>query len=427
MAGLHPAQAALQEVIQSRRAGKWELTEPLGRGGQGTTWRAIWQKEHQSFTQVAVAGGRLNRGVIKLMLPPAPDEVPIPPARFEAWLDSEARGFLVEATVLSKIDSPYIPGVFEAARQRTVAGWDVPWFAAELISGRSLAEQLGTQGPMDQNQLLDLAHDILSALAAIHHGGLVHLDLKPDNVMLEPGKARLIDFGLVTRANEKGRLGGTPGFLTPEQLDEVIEEKDFAPAADLFKLGVTLAIAAGVRLPDLWGTDPFGEADTVRRAMQKGARLFGVKSSVREVIAPMLAFDPRERPTAAVALEQVRVLLPVGSAKASGNVGVGAEPVPVPRPAQQSARAVAAGFKLPPLAVRPATPASAAVTAGSEQANVGAKVVVIDRLGLDWTVVVVGLDTKRPGNVLVRHESTRGSENVRSYPLNQVIRGTPLK
>ncbi len=419
MAKLHRAQAALQEVIQGRHVGNWELTEPLGRGGQGTTWRAIWQKENQSLTRVAVAGGRLNRGVIKLMLPPAPDEVPIPPARFDAWLDSEAKGFLFEAMALSKIDSEYIPGVFEAAMQKTNAGWDVPWFATELISGRSLAEQLGTAGPMDQNQLLDLAHDILSALAAIHHAGLVHLDLKPDNVMLEPGKARLIDFGLVTRANEKGRLGGTPGFFTPEQLDEVVEEKDFAPAADIFKLGVTLAIATGVNLGDLWGVHPRSEDADLRRAMEKGARLTGVKPAMREVIAPMLAFDPNQRPTAAKALEQVRDLLPAGSAKASGRAG-SARLVPIPQPAQQSARAAAAGQK-PPAPV--AKPAAKPVKG---QANVGAKIVVVDRLGLDWTGVVIGLDEKRPGNILVRHESTRGNENVRSYPLNQVVRGTPI-
>lgn len=418
MVGLHPAQVALQEVIRGRQVGNWELTEPLGRGGQGTTWRAIWKKDDHSLTRVGVAGGRLNRGVIKLMLPPAPDDVPIPPAQFDAWLASEARAFLLEARVLSKIDSPYIPGVFEAATQQTRAGWEVPWFATELISGRSLAEQVGSVGPMDQNQLLDLAHDILSALVAIHHVGLVHLDLKPDNIMLEPGRARLIDFGLVSKANEKGRFGGTPGFFTPEQLDDVIEERDFAPAADIFKLGVTLAIAAGVRLPDLWDADPFGEDDIVRRAMSKGARLTSLKPVLRDLITPLLAFDPRHRPTAAAALEQVRDLLPAGSSKGSRGGQVAGEARPAqpkpPQPAQRPARAAAAAHK-------------PAAGPGSGSANVGARVVVVDRLGLDWTGVVVGVDTKRPGNILVKHESTRGAENVRSYPLDQVVRGAPLK
>ena len=63
MAGLHPAQAAPQEIIRSRHVRNWELTEPLGRGGLGTTGRSIWQKEKQSLSHVAVAGGLLEGGV----------------------------------------------------------------------------------------------------------------------------------------------------------------------------------------------------------------------------------------------------------------------------------------------------------------------------------------------------------------------------
>lgn len=416
MSTLHPAQASLQEVIQRRRVGQWELTEPLGRGGQGTTWRAIWKKDGQSLTRVAVAGGSLERSVIKLMLPPSPEEVPIPASRFEEWLEREAGEFLNEAMALSKLDSPYIPKVFQAARESTQIGWKVPWFATELISGRSLGEQVGSQGPLDQNQLLDLAHDILSALSAIHGVGLVHLDLKPDNVMLEPGKARLIDFGLVSRANVRGRFGGTPGFFAPEQLDEVIEERDFAPAADIFKLGVTLAIAAGVRIRDLWGVDPYGDDHVVRRAMKDRPRLADLPPAVRQVIEPMLAYEPGSRPAASAALKQVRGLLPAGNAKGSGG-----EAVPADRPPAPPRERVA------PTRAKPAAqPRDAGRSPVAGQANVGARVVVVDRLGLDWTGVVVGLDDKRPGHVLIRHESTRGNENVRSYSLNQVVRGKPL-
>lgn len=416
----HPAQAALHEVLRGRQVGNWELTEPLGRGGQGTTWRAIFKAEDQSLTRVGFEGGRIQRAVVKLMLPASPEQVPIPAARFDSWLEDEAEAFLLEAKVLSRLDSPYIPGVFEASVQPTTVGWDVPWFATELISGRSLSEQIGSSGPMDQNQLLDLAHDLLSALAAIHHVGLVHLDLKPDNVMLEPGKARLIDFGLVTVARQTGRLGGTPGFFAPEQLDEVIEERDFDPAADVFKLGVTLAIAAGTRLPDLWGTNPYGDNETVRLAMKQGARLGTLKPVVRGVVEPMLAFNERKRPTAATALSQVRDLLPIGSGRGSRRAQAGeavGQPVG-PLPAQRSARVGAAAQRL---GAPPSPPVA------GKQVNVGAEVLVVDRLGLDWTGVVVGIDAKRPGNVLVRHESTRGNENVRSYPLAQIVRGTPFR
>ncbi len=422
MAKLHRAQASLQEVIRARQVGNWELTEPLGRGGQGTTWRAIFKQKDQSLTQVGFAGGRLARAVVKLMLPPDPANVPIPAPRFDAWLEMEAKGFLTEARVLSKLDCPYIPGVFEAAKQKTKAGWDVPWFATELISGRSLSEELGTNGPMDQNQILDLAHDILTALAAIHQVGLVHLDLKPDNVMLEPGKARLIDFGLVSVANQKGNLGGTPGYFTPEQLDNVLEERDFAPAADIFKLGVTLSIAAGIRLKDLWGTDPYGEDESVRRAMKKGPQLSGLKPTLIELITPMLAFEPLNRPAASASLHQVKSWLPAGNAKRSSQSvpTSGAsqnEQQKSPQPVKKASPAVARQKLQPPV------PAAAV----KGDANVGTKVVVVDRLGLDWTGVVVGLDPRKSGNILVKHESTRGNDNVRSYALKQVVRGKPLK
>ncbi|MBU1587337.1 MAG: hypothetical protein KKH51_05255, partial [Actinobacteria bacterium] len=250
---------------------------------------------------------------------------------------------------------------------------------------------------------------ILTALAAIHQVGLVHLDLKPDNVMLEPGKARLIDFGLVSAASQVGRMAGTPGFFTPEQLDGVLEDKDFAPSADIFKLGITLAIAAGARLHDLWGTDPYGPNPEVRQGMQRGPQLSALPPQVRDVVGPMLAYEPSVRPTAAAALQRVRALLPAGNSKSSGEAAVDLSvPVPVVK-----------------AAAKPVAKPAAQPVAGD--ANVGAKVVVIDRLGLDWSGVVVGLDDKRPGNILVRHDSTRGADNVRSYPLTQVVRGTPLR
>lgn len=168
--------------------------------------------------------------------------------------------------------------------QKTNAGWDVPCLRRSLISGRSLAEQLGTAGPMDQNQLLDLAHDILSALAAIHHAGLVHLDLRRTTSCSSPARR-----ASSTSASLHGRTrrGGwaEPRLLHARALDDVIEERDFAPAADIFKLGVTLSIAAGVRLPDFWATDPYGEDETAGCSVAPTTRA----ARGPEVIASMLA------------------------------------------------------------------------------------------------------------------------------------------
>lgn len=425
MVTLHPAQESLREVIRSGQVGNWKLTENLGRGGQGTTFRAIWSKETSSLTQVALGGHQQHRSVVKLMIPPDPSDYPVPTARFDDFLEHLVGAFVEECMVLDSIRNPYIPDFFQASRQDANAGWPVPWFAVELIEGRSLSAQRKLSGPLDQNQLLELAHDLLSALDALHSAGLIHLDLKPDNVMLEPGKSRLIDFGLATQAYRvQPGISGTPGYFAPEQLDDIVEERDFAPEVDLFKLGVTLAWAAGIDLPDLWGVDPFKDQSALHRSIRNGANLSSLKPAVRHVVAPLLSFDPTRRPTAGAALEQVKDALPTGSSRASTK----ARSVSPPRPQRTSltpaAKAPAAASNKAPTPARPVTPAP---TPTKGEANVGAKVVVVDRLGLDWAGVVVGSDPKRPGNVLVRHESTRGNENVRSYPLNQVARGAPLK
>ncbi|MEW1975437.1 protein kinase [Microbacterium profundi] len=424
MTAQHPAQESLREVIRSSQAGNWRLTENLGRGGQGTTFRAVWSKQAASLTRIALDGEPQRRSVVKLMIPPDPSDFPVPSVKFEQLLDHLVNEFIIECEVLDSLDNPYIPDFYQAGRQSARAGWAVPWFAVELIEGRSLAAQRRVAGPLDQNQLLELAHDMLSALSALHSAGLVHLDLKPDNVMLEPGKSRLIDFGLATQANRvQPGISGTPGFFTPEQLDQVVEERDFAPEVDLFKLGVTLGWASGIDLPDLWRADPFGPPAALLAAMKRGAHLEALKPVVREVIAPLLSFEPARRGTAAAVLEHVRASLPPGSSRSSARTtGEGAKPATPPpgRAGQASPRHTRPG----PAAT---LPSAASPRTDGRVANVGARVVVVDRLGLDWVGVVVGIDPKRPSNVLVRHDSTRGNENTRSYPLTQVVRGAPLR
>ena len=149
--------------------------------------------------------------------------------------------------------------------------------------------------------------------------------------------------------------------------------------------------------------------------MKKGAQLGDMNETLRSLIAPMLAFDPGARPIAGKTLEQVRNLLPEGSARASSKSG-GARRQQAPPPGKENER------------LRPAakTPVGHDSPRAKGKANVGARIVVVDRLGLDWTGVIVGLDEKRVGHILVRHESTRGNENIRSYPLSQVVRGKPI-
>lgn len=338
----HKSQAALREVIRNQRVGNWKLTENLGRGGQGATFRAIWDAEDSSLTQVALGGHHQKRAVIKLMIPPNPDDVPLTPAQFNKFLDASVVEFIKECRVLAEINNPYIPGVLGASREPTKAGWDVPWFAVELVEGRSLADEIHRSGALSRNRTLDLAHDVLTALDAIHSAKLVHLDIKPANIMLEPGKAQLIDFGLADKAHVKqGGISGTPGFFAPEQLDDVIESRDFAPQVDIFAFGVTLALAAGVGNKTLWGVELQADKKTLRAAMKRGANLSEIDSDLQQLIAPMLSFEPRSRPSAGRLLKTVAELIPDGNTRASAPGRApkqerpkAARPQPAPRPQQ---------------------------------------------------------------------------------------------
>lgn len=415
---------ALREIqhADGRRVGNWSLTEPLSRGGQGVTWRAIWNAEGHSPATAVMRGVELQKSVIKLMIPPAPTDVPVSAAHYPDYLEKIVKEFLKEFAILSKLDCPYIPKFYQAGRQETKAGWAVPWCAIELVEGRSLEVQLKKNGPLGEGPLLEVAFDMLTALDLIHSAGLVHLDLKPANVMLEPGRAILIDFGIAGLAGvTQHGISGTPGFFPPENLDDQLEREDFSPAVDLFKLGVTLASSLGIGPTKLWGVQlpaaPRGHGkwgdEQVRRetraAMRKGPNLSGVSPGVAELLATLLAFDPQQRGSAQALSRRVKELQ-----RAVPSAAKIAVPASVPKVASKPPAGKASVRR---------TPASA----GGSRANVGARVEVVDQLGLNWTGVVVDFDPKKSGHILIQHESTRGAQNIRSYPINRVVRGRPLK
>ena len=417
------AKESLREAIRNRRVGPWMLTEPLGRGGQGQTWRALRRDARESLTRQVLSDDiqqwqRLgDRAVIKLMLPPSQAEWRVPADAYPRVLLALQNQFVSECDLLASITSPFVPAIYERGMQATQAGWAVPWAAIELIEGTSLGAQLQRTGPFDLLRWLELAHDILAALEAIHSAGLVHLDLKPDNVMLEPMGARVIDFGLAQRQMDvigKG-ISGTVGYFAPEQLDDVVEERDFAFEVDLFKAGVTLALAAGIRQSTLWSLGDRPSDRDVRDAMRRGPRLGGLAPPQRQLLETLLAFAPEGRGSAAAALARVQSLLPSGSRRAS----------------EKPSRADDKRLRTP--SHTDAAPASHVANAtdpsgdrGSEpdaRPNIGARVIAQDQLGLLWPGEVVGADPRRVRNVLVRHASTRGLNHVRSYSGSQIVKG----
>jgi serine/threonine protein kinase len=149
----------------------------------------------------------------------------------------EARRFLREASVASHIESPHVARVLDAGIDEERG---LPWMAMELLDGRDLASYLTAHGPLPLRQTVRLCEALCDALTATHDAGVVHRDVKPDNVFLARVRGRLVvkllDFGIATAHPSEPATDavGTPAFMPPEQfLGGVV-----TPATDLWALGL---------------------------------------------------------------------------------------------------------------------------------------------------------------------------------------------
>jgi eukaryotic-like serine/threonine-protein kinase len=239
-------------------AGRFALCDPLARGATGTVWRA-WD---------------LRRGdwcAAKLMRQRDAGD----PLRF-----AREQGV--------RLAHPHLLTPYSwAAEDAHVV------IASPLAGGGSLHTLLGDHGPLAPELVADLLGQLLDGLAYVHRAGIVHRDVTPANVLLEPtggGRpvARLADFGLAVRVGEPRltRLGtvlGTPGYVPPEVLAGVAP----APAADLYAVG-QLALTLLTAL----------EPDTAEHRPGAGGRVPG-SDRLGELIRALTAPDPADRPGSA--------------------------------------------------------------------------------------------------------------------------------
>jgi serine/threonine-protein kinase len=125
----------------------------------------------------------------------------------------------------------------------------VPFVAMERVAGTSLLALIQREGLLSLPRIRTLAAQVLAGLAAIHRAGLVHADLKSDNLLVEDGRLTIIDFGLAREAScaDRHLISGTPEYMAPE----LIRGDIITPAADLYAMGVILYEL-------LTGTTPFG-------------------------------------------------------------------------------------------------------------------------------------------------------------------------
>lgn len=210
--------------------GRYALREAIGRGGMGTVWRADDEL--------------LGRPVaVKEVLPPpglAPDE-----------REQLHERTLREARAAARSRSRSAVTIYDVVEQD-----DRAWIVMELLDSRTLREVLTAEGPRPPAQVARIGLAVLDALEAAHRRGVVHRDVKPENILLcDDGRIVLTDFGIAALDGEAtgasaGTVLGTAAYMAPERLRGEL----LSPAVDLWSLGATLYAA-------LEGVSPFQRSD----------------------------------------------------------------------------------------------------------------------------------------------------------------------
>jgi serine/threonine protein kinase len=202
-----------------RTFGGYRVLRVVGGGGMGQVYEAF--------------DAELNRSVaLKVMRP-------------ERAADPDARErFVREARALAAVSNPHVVTIHHVSQHD-----GHPFLVMELVTGETLDTHL-RNGPLPLLQLLHTAREIAGGLGAAHRAGVVHRDVKPDNVVLSvgDGRAKLVDFGLAHTSlpgDERTASVGTPFFMAPEQ----VRGAAVTPQTDLFTFGVLLYRMATGRGP----------------------------------------------------------------------------------------------------------------------------------------------------------------------------------
>jgi serine/threonine protein kinase/tetratricopeptide (TPR) repeat protein len=203
--------------------GKYQILDRLGQGGMGVVYKALDPDIHREVAIKTIRNELFTEGL-------EPDKI--------------LRQFMVEARAAGRLSHPNIATIYEVGRDK-----DLTYIAMQYIAGRSLRKALEAGVRYTPEETVRLATPILKALDYAHRQGIVHRDIKPDNILIDKeGRPFLVDFGIATiesvNTTRTRMTSATPAYMSPEQ----ILEGEVDHRTDLFSLGIILyELAAGRR------------------------------------------------------------------------------------------------------------------------------------------------------------------------------------
>ncbi|RMG18993.1 MAG: hypothetical protein D6731_00555 [Planctomycetota bacterium] len=256
-----------RDALLGRQLGDTRIEEFLGRGGMATVYLG---RQVQLDRQVAV----------KVLSPKLTQD------------QKQVEQFLREARTLAKLEHPNIVTVYGVGQE---AG--VNYLILQLIRGGSLRDRLREKGRFSAEEATDVIRQVAQGLRAAHAQGIVHRDIKPDNILVGDGPTyKLTDFGLALMVRDQtfseGKIVGTPHYISPEQVDA--QEVD--ARTDIYSLGATFYHL-------LTGAPPFRGASTIDLLMKHVSeplvppheREAEVPAALSQVVCRMMAKAPAER------------------------------------------------------------------------------------------------------------------------------------
>jgi eukaryotic-like serine/threonine-protein kinase len=267
----------------TRIAGRYELVRPLGHGAMATV-----DLTHDVELDRPVALKRLAENLAR-------DE-------------DLRRRFLREARLAARLSHPNVVRVFDVGEDD-----GRPFIAMEYVEGETLADLLARRSRLPAAEVARLGVQVCAALAAAHAAGLVHRDVKPQNLLLgRDGVLRLGDFGIAvthegTQLTLAGTVLGTAGYLAPEQA----RGEQVTAAADIYAVGAVLfELLTGDPARSAGSLSELGAPNGFRPPDVEG-RLRGAPAELVGALTACLSAKPEDRPATAAAL--ARLLAPVAA------------------------------------------------------------------------------------------------------------------